>query len=64
MTLRQPNIERMLQLGLSGMAEALEEQRDIADVEQLARWRGFVALNRVAVICASAQHRELARTSV
>ena len=40
MTLRQPNIERMLQLGLSGMAEALEEQRDIADVEQLARWRG------------------------
>ena len=35
MTLRQPNIERMLQLGLSGMAEALEEQRDIADIEQL-----------------------------
>ncbi len=24
MTLRQPNIERMLQLGLTGMAEALE----------------------------------------
>ena len=35
MTLRQPNIERMLQLGLTGMAEALEEQRDIADIEQL-----------------------------
>ena len=31
MTLRQPNIDRLLQLGLSGMAEALEEQRDIAD---------------------------------
>ena len=35
MTLRQPNIERMLQLGLSGMAEAMEEQHDIADIEQL-----------------------------
>ena len=35
MTLRQPNIDRLLQLGLSGMAEALEEQRDIADVDQL-----------------------------
>ena len=35
MTLRQPNIERMLQLGISGMAAALEEQRDIADIEQL-----------------------------
>ena len=35
MTPRQPNIERMLQLGLSGMAEALEEQRDIAEVDQL-----------------------------
>ena len=35
MTLRQPNIERMLQLGLSGMAEAMEEQRDIADIDQL-----------------------------
>ena len=35
MTLRQPNLERMLQLGLSGMAEALEEQRDIADIDQL-----------------------------
>ena len=35
MTLRQPNIERMLQLGLLGMSEALEEQRDIADIEQL-----------------------------
>ena len=38
MTLRQPNIERMLQLGLSGMAEALEEQR----VAGLAPWRGSV----------------------
>ncbi len=36
MTLRQPNIERMLQLGLLGMVEALEEQNDIADVDQLA----------------------------
>ena len=35
MTLRQPNIERMLQLGLIGMAEALEEQNDIADIERL-----------------------------
>ena len=35
MTLRQPNLERMLQLGLSGMAEALEEQHDIADIGQL-----------------------------
>ena len=35
MTLRQPNIERMLQLGLSGMVEALEEQHDIADIRQL-----------------------------
>ena len=35
MTLRQPNIERLLQLGLSGMAEALHEQHDIADIEQL-----------------------------
>ena len=35
MTLRQPNIERMLQLGLTGMAEALEEQKDIPDIEQL-----------------------------
>ena len=25
----------MLQLGLSGMAEALAEQRDVADIEQL-----------------------------
>ena len=31
----QPNIDRMLQLGLSGMAEALEEQGDIADIDQL-----------------------------
>ena len=35
MTLRQPNIDRMLQLGLTGMAEALEEQGDIADIDQL-----------------------------
>ena len=35
MTLRQPNIERMLQLGFTGMAEALEEQKDIPDIEQL-----------------------------
>ena len=35
MTLRQPNLERMLQLGLSGMVEALEEQHDIADIGQL-----------------------------
>ena len=35
MTLRQPNIERMLQLGLSGMIEALEEQSDIAGAGQL-----------------------------
>ena len=35
MTLRQPNIDRMLQLGLTGMVEALEEQCDIADVDQL-----------------------------
>ena len=35
MTLRQPNVERMLQLGLTGMVEALEEQRDIADIDQL-----------------------------
>ena len=36
MTLRQPNIERLLQLKLSGMVEALEEQRDIPDIEQLS----------------------------
>lgn len=29
MTLRQPNIQRMLQLGLTGMAEAMEEQMDL-----------------------------------
>ena len=53
MTLRQPNIERMLQLGLSGMAEALEEQRDIADVEQL----GFD--DRLAMMLErEAQHRD------
>ena len=36
MTLRQPNIERMLQIGLAGMAEALEEQHDMADITELA----------------------------
>ena len=35
MTLRQPNIDRMLQLGFTGMAEALEEQADIANIDQL-----------------------------
>jgi len=35
-TLRQPNIERLLQLKLSGMVEALEEQRDIVDIDQLS----------------------------
>ena len=34
MTLRQPNTDRLLQ-GLSGMAEALQEQREMADVDQL-----------------------------
>ena len=29
MTLRQPNIQRMLQLGLTGMAEAMEQQMDL-----------------------------------
>ena len=53
MTLRQPNIERMLQLGLSGMAEALEEQRDVADIEQL----GFD--DRLAMLLErEAQHRD------
>ena len=31
----QPNIERMLQLGLCGIAEALAEQREVANIEQL-----------------------------
>ena len=35
MTLRQPNLDRMLQLGLTGMAEALEEQPNIAGIGQL-----------------------------
>ena len=35
MILLQPNIERMTQLALFGMAKVLEEQRYIADVEQL-----------------------------
>ena len=53
MTLRQPNIERMLQLGLSSMAEAMEEQHDIADIEQL----GFD--DRLAMLLErEAQHRD------
>ena len=53
MTLRQPNIERMLQLGLSGMAEALGEQRDVADIEQL----GFD--DRLAMLTErEAEHRD------
>lgn len=53
MTLRQPNIERMLGLGLAGMAEALEEQRDIADIEQL----GFD--DRLAMLVErEAEHRD------
>ena len=35
MTLRQPNYDRMLQLGLPGMAEALEEQYHIAEIDDL-----------------------------
>ena len=35
MTLRQPNLDRMLQLGLTGMAEALEEQPNIDGIGQL-----------------------------
>ena len=35
MTLRQPNLDRMLQLGLSGMAEALDEQHHLAGIEEL-----------------------------
>ena len=53
MTLSQPNIERMLQLGLTGMAEALQEQRDIADIEQL----GFD--DRLAMLIErEAEHRD------
>ena len=53
MTLRQPNIERMFQLGLSGMAEALAEQRDVADIEQL----GFD--DRLAMLIErEAEHRD------
>ena len=53
MTLRQPNIERMLQLGFTGMAEALEEQSDLADIEQL----GFD--DRLAMLIErEAEHRE------
>ena len=61
MTLRQPNIERMLGLGLTGMAEALAEQRDVADIEQL----GFD--DRLAMLIErEAEHRgpqELSRPS-
>ena len=35
MTLRQPNLDRMLQFGLSGMVEALDEQRQFAGIEEL-----------------------------
>ena len=35
MTLRQPNYDRMLQLGLHGMAEALEEQYHLAGIDDL-----------------------------
>ena len=35
MTLRQPNYDRMLQLGLHGMAEAIEEQYHLPGVEEL-----------------------------
>ena len=35
MTLRQPNYDRMLQLGLHGMAEAMEEQYHLPGVEEL-----------------------------
>ena len=53
MTLRQPNIERMLGLGLTGMAEALAEQRDVADIEQL----GFD--DRLAMLIErEAEHRD------
>ena len=35
MSLRKRNIERKLQLGLTGKAEAREEERDIADINRL-----------------------------
>ena len=35
MTLRQPNYDRMLQLGLHGMAEAIEEQYHLPGIEDL-----------------------------
>lgn len=35
MTLRQPNYDRMIQIGLHGMAEAYEEQYHIAGIEDL-----------------------------
>ena len=35
MTLRQPNIERMLQLGLNGMAEAMDDLQELADSGEL-----------------------------
>ena len=53
MTLGQPNIDRMLQLGLTGMAEALEEQQNIADIAQL----GFD--DRLAMLIErEAEHRD------
>ena len=33
--LRQPNIERMLQLGLNGMAEAMDDLQKLADSGEL-----------------------------
>ena len=35
MTLRQPNIERMLQLGLQGMADAMDDLQRVPDADQL-----------------------------
>lgn len=54
MTPRQPNIERMLQLGLAGMAEAMEEQADLPGAEEL----GFD--DRLALLLErEAEHRNL-----
>ena len=53
MSLHKPNIGRMLQLGLTGMAEVLKEQRDIPDVKQ----RGFD--DRLAMMLErEAEHRD------
>ena len=35
MTLRQPNLERMLQLGLLGMAEAMEDLQKVPEAGEL-----------------------------